>query len=93
MTQQVPYVLEQRPEEIARLIAYAEREAEDVRMVCRRIALGRGGSAVDVGHGPLAVETIIRRPSIPAQTLLEHARSDGKTDRHSLPIRQNGGAR
>jgi len=53
MTQHAPYVLEQRPEELARLIAYAEREAEDVRMVCRRVALGRGGRAIDVGCGPL----------------------------------------
>jgi len=47
------YVLEHHPDEIARLVAYAEREAEEVRMACRRAGLGIGARAVDVGCGPL----------------------------------------
>lgn len=47
------YVLEQRSGEIARLIAYAEREAEDVRLVCRRCSLKTGSRAIDIGCGPL----------------------------------------
>ena len=54
-----PYVLEHNAAEIARLIAYAGREAEEVRMVCRRAALGIGGSAVDIGCGPLGAMTTL----------------------------------
>lgn len=47
------YVLEHHPREIQRLVLLAEREAEDVRMTCRRAGVGAGACVIDVGCGPL----------------------------------------
>lgn len=52
-TAKLGYVLEHNPSELARLVAYAGRETEDVRMVCRRAAIGIGARAIDIGCGPL----------------------------------------
>jgi SAM-dependent methyltransferase len=53
------YVLNHHPRELARLVAYSEREAEDVRMVCRRAQLGPGMRAIDIGCGPLGALAIL----------------------------------
>ncbi len=48
------YVLDPNSEEVARLLAYAQREAEEVRLAARQAGLAVGGRAIDVGCGPLA---------------------------------------
>jgi SAM-dependent methyltransferase len=47
------YVLDPNSEEVARLLAYAQREAEEVRLAARQAGLALGGRAIDVGCGPL----------------------------------------
>jgi SAM-dependent methyltransferase len=52
------YVLDANDQEVARLLAYAEREAEEVRLACRQAGLAEGGRAVDVGCGPLGATKV-----------------------------------
>jgi ubiquinone/menaquinone biosynthesis C-methylase UbiE len=47
------YVLDANDQEVARLLSYAEREAEEVRLAGRQAGLAAGGRVVDVGCGPL----------------------------------------
>jgi SAM-dependent methyltransferase len=53
VTERAPYLLEHVDRELERLLALAEREAEQVRLACRQVGLAQGGSAIDVGCGPL----------------------------------------
>jgi hypothetical protein len=52
------YVLEANDQEVARLLAYAKREAEEVRLAARQAGLAAGGRAVDVGCGPLGATKV-----------------------------------
>jgi SAM-dependent methyltransferase len=52
------YVLDANDQEVARLLAYAEREAEEVRPACRQAGLAAGGRVVDVGCGPLGATKV-----------------------------------
>jgi SAM-dependent methyltransferase len=47
------YILDPNDQEVARLLAYAKREAEEVRLAGRQAGLVAGGRVVDVGCGPL----------------------------------------
>jgi ubiquinone/menaquinone biosynthesis C-methylase UbiE len=53
------YVLDPNEDEVARLLAYADREAEQVRLVCRQVGLGPGGRAIDIGCGPLGALKVL----------------------------------
>ena len=52
------YVLDANDQEVARLLAYAKREAEEVRLAARQAGLAAGGRAVDVGCGPLGATKV-----------------------------------
>jgi SAM-dependent methyltransferase len=53
------YVLDPNDQEVARLLAYAEREAEEVRLAGGQAGLAAGGRAVDVGCGPLGATKVL----------------------------------
>jgi SAM-dependent methyltransferase len=53
------YVLEPNEAEVARLLAYAEREVEQVRLACRQAELAAGGRVIDVGCGPLGALKVL----------------------------------
>ena len=52
------YVLDANEQEVSRLLAYAKREAEEVRLAARQASLAAGGRAVDVGCGPLGATRV-----------------------------------
>jgi SAM-dependent methyltransferase len=55
------YVLRPEPDELDRLVAFAEREAPQVELTARLVGLEAGGSAVDVGCGPLGALATLSR--------------------------------